>query len=104
MGEPGHKTVPVAFEREHGCTEGEWLGWLAGAAGAHTLRLGPPGHAGIGIGAGHLHLQWSVLPPRQIASIRMPRLQVGYRFERVDDAARAVFMRYFDLYLQRGGG
>jgi len=108
--EPGHETVPAhglvpkAFEREHGCTEAEWLGWLSGAVGAHALRLGSPGRADIGIGAGHLHLQWRVLPPRQIALIRMPRMQVGYRFDQVGDAARAAFMRYFDLYMQRGGG
>jgi hypothetical protein len=49
-------------------------------------------------------LRWTVLPPRQIAMIRMPRMAVVFAFDAVDDAARAAFMRYFDLYMQRGGG
>jgi len=27
-----------------------------------------------------------------------------YQFNEVDDAARSEFMRYFDLYMHRGGG
>jgi hypothetical protein len=96
--------LPAQFEREHGCTVSEWLGWLPGAVGGHALELGAPGEGRVSIGAGYLHLQWQALPPRQIALIRMPRLQVSYRFDAVSDADRAAFMRYFDLYMQRGGG
>jgi hypothetical protein len=34
----------------------------------------------------------------------MPRLAIAFHFERVDEAKRQAFMRYFDLYTQRGGG
>jgi hypothetical protein len=34
----------------------------------------------------------------------VPRLGVSYRFDGVDTEARREFMRYFDLYTQRGGG
>lgn len=93
-----------AFEREQGCTEAEWLSWLPGAVRDHAWRRTGPGEAEVTVGDGRLLLAWQVLPPRQIALIRMPRLQVRYRFENVDAGARSRFMQYFDLYLQRGGG
>jgi hypothetical protein len=96
--------IPSAFEREYGCTEVEWLRWLPGAVREHALTLPEPGVAGVHIACGCLHLRWTVLPPRQIAMIRMPRMAVVFAFDEVDDAARAAFMRYFDLYMQRGGG
>jgi hypothetical protein len=92
------------FEREYGCTETEWLRWLPGAVREHGLSLGHAGQAHIAIGGGELRLGWTVLPPREIAMIRMPRMSVTFAFEAVSDEARAGFMRYFDLYLQRGGG
>ena len=92
-----------SFEREYGCSEAEWLRWLPGAVRAQALTLSE-GRAAVGIGTGHLRLQWRPLPPRRIALITLPRLQVRFAFEHVEDSARASFMRYFDLYLQRGGG
>jgi hypothetical protein len=92
------------FEREHGCTDAEWRGWLPGAVRDHALALGAAPVAQVHIGGGDLQLQWQVLPPRRIALIVMPRLQVVYRFSGVPPAARQAFMRYFDLYMQRGGG
>jgi hypothetical protein len=93
----------AAFEREHGCTEAEWLGWLPGAVGPHTLHI-TPGAARVDLAPGTLSLHWQVLPPRRIALIVLPRLAVRYAFDAVDDARRQAFMRYFDLYMQRGGG
>ena len=29
----------AAFDREMGCTEAEWLGWLPAAIGAHPYQL-----------------------------------------------------------------
>ncbi len=97
--------IAAAFEREYGCTEAEWLRWLPGAVRAHALSLAESAHeAGVDLGAGSLRLAWTPLPPRRIALIRMPRMTVRFAFDSVDAAARAEFMRYFDLYLQRGGG
>jgi hypothetical protein len=94
----------AAFEREQGSTEAEWLQRLPGAAGEHALALSSPGRAVVTIGSGRLCLAWTVLPPRQIALIRLPRVQVSYRFEGVADDVRQRFMKRFDLYIQRGGG
>lgn len=96
--------VAEAFEREYGSTEAEWLQSLPGAVAGHALQVGAPGQAQVALVEGRLHLRWSVLAPRQIALMRMPRLLVGFRFEGVDPAARQGFMRFFDLSLQRGGG
>ncbi len=100
-------SLPEAFDREMGCTEAEWLSWLPGACrGAPLTRDGAQATVQIGAGeaAGRLHLQWQTLPPRRIALVTLPRLAVSFRFEGVAPEARAAFMRYFDLYMQRGGG
>ncbi len=96
-------SLGTEFSREHGTTEAEWLQQLPGAVRDHALTLGP-GEAWVAIGSGTLHLQWDVLPPRQIALIRMPRLLVRYRFSDVPDEPRARFLRYFFLFIQKGGG
>ena len=96
--------VPASFEREQGFTETEWQRCLPGAVRDHALALPAPGQAVVTIGAGTLRLHWTVLPPRRIALVSLPRLAVRYRFDGVDTAERCEFMRYFDLYTQRGGG
>jgi hypothetical protein len=94
---------PEAFEREYGFTEADWLRCLPGAASPHELQIGPGG-ARIGIGVGALALHWAAQPPRRIALVRLPRLQVGFHFDGLDGAARESFMRRFDLFMHRGGG
>jgi hypothetical protein len=94
---------PASFDREMGCNEAELLGWLPGASRERPVSVGL-GQATVEIGAGQLVLTWQTLPPRQIALLRMPRLAVSFRFSGVDEAQRQSFMRYFDLYTQRGGG
>ena len=96
--------VAMAFEREYGCTEADWLRDLPAAVAPQALVLEPPASAHVALGPGRLHLQWSKLPPRRIALLNMPRLQVGFRFEAVDPPLRQHFMKRFDLVLQRGGG
>jgi hypothetical protein len=91
------------FERDYGCTEAEWLRWLPGAVGAHALQL-TPGAAQVEIDGGRLRIRWAELPPRRIALLHLPRLQVEFGFDAVGDEARRRFMHHFDLFLQRGGG
>ena len=91
------------FDREMGCTEAEWLMWLPAAIGLHPWQR--DGHRiRVRIEAGELTLQWQALPPRVIGLVRMPRLQVAFRFEGLDSSQRLAFMKRFDLYMQRGGG
>jgi hypothetical protein len=39
-----------------------------------------------------------------IALVRLPRLHVSFCFAGRDADQRLVFMKRFDLYMQRGGG
>lgn len=95
---------PCSFERDTGGTEAEWLLRLPGACNGNPLRVeGARATVMLGDGAS-LRLAWRELPPRQIALMRMPRMAVSFRFEGSSAEARQAFMRYFDLYMQRGGG
>ena len=91
------------FEREMGCTEAEWLGWLPAAVGACAWQRNGQS-ASVEVPPGALALRWETRPPRVIALMRMPVLHVRFAFSGLDDAQRCVFMRRFDLYMQRGGG
>jgi hypothetical protein len=98
------QALPESFEREHGVTEADWLATLRGAVAEHPLQVGN-GQAVVTIGAaGRLDLHWHALPPRAIALMRMPRLHVAYRFSGLSAEGQARFLRYFDLFMQRGGG
>ena len=92
------------FRREQGFTEADWLACLPGAVRGCALCIVGPGRATVRIGAGMLHLAWQQQPPRRIALMRMPVLATHYRFDGVTEDERQAFMKYFDLYTQRGGG
>jgi hypothetical protein len=93
------------FIREQGFTVADWQQVLPGAVAPHAWQAGPgPEEWQVQIGQGRLHLRWTVLPPRAIALVRLPRLQVDFRFTDVGTDDRVRFMRHFDLYTQRGGG
>jgi hypothetical protein len=91
------------FEREMGCTEAEWLGWLPAAVGACPWQHdGSSAH--VNIGHGGLQLRWQTMPLRVIALMRMPVLRVNFAFNGLNAEQRYAFMKRFDLYMQRGGG
>ena len=94
---------PACFERDMGCTEREWLGWLPAAMGEvswqrQATRVTAP------LSTGQLQIEWRVCEPRAIALMRIPRLWVRFEFEEVGEDERHRFMKRFDLYMQRGGG
>jgi hypothetical protein len=95
---------PAQFSREQGFTETDWLSCLPGAVRGRPWCRPRDGQAVVEIGDGRLHMAWQPLAPRQIALIRIPRMAVSYRFEAVGDDTREAFMKYFDLFMQRGGG
>lgn len=91
------------FDREMGCTETEWLGWLPEAMGSVEWQQ-KSGSAHAQLGVGSLNISWQTGEPRRIALFKIPRLLVQFRFEGLDDEQRYTFMKRFDLYMQRGGG
>jgi hypothetical protein len=94
---------PARFERDMGCTEHEWLGWLPAAMGEVEWQRDGAG-ARARLQTGELRIEWQAASPRAIALVRIPRLCVRFVFDRVSDAERHQFMKRFDLYMHRGGG
>ncbi|MFN0186398.1 MAG: hypothetical protein ACKVQR_21505 [Aquabacterium sp.] len=93
------------FEREMGCVEREFRSWLPGATRNAPMADDGPGRIRLSLPAGGtLSLSLETLPPRQLGMARFPRLQVVFDFIDTADADRVAFMRYFDLFTQRGGG
>ncbi len=74
------------------------------ATGRLPSREPTPDRLVVCVGAGTLTIGWTVLQPRVIALVRLPRMHVRFAFDRVAADERAAFMRRFDLHLQRGGG
>lgn len=96
--------VPRAFEREMGCTAAELRGWLPEATRGAPIAWQGEG-ADVQLDGGLLALRWQARAPRRIALISLPRLHVSFAFDAgVSDDERRRFLRYFDLYTQRGGG
>jgi len=94
---------PARFEREMGCSETEWLRALPAAMGnVSWQQTGCTVSAALGEGC--LTITWRQGEARVIALLRMPRLHVVFDFQGVAETPRQVFMKRFDLYMQRGGG
>lgn len=95
---------PPRFEREMGCTVADLRAQLPGASRGAAIDWHDDG-ADVHLTPGLLRLRWRLLPPRRIALITLPRLAVHFEFAPTVDAdARTRYMRFFDLYTQRGGG
>ena len=97
----GH--YPFAFEREMGCTEAELRAWLPGAVREAPIVWRDQG-AEIALDGGTASIEWQPRAPRRIALIVLPILHVRFAAVNIDEATWQRFMRYFDLYTQRGGG
>jgi len=96
-------TAAGELRREMGCTRGEFLRWLPGAAGHAPIVSDGDMHRVL-LDHGTVEISITELPPRRIASITLPVLGVRFRFIGMDEAERAAFMDYFDHYTRRGGG
>ena len=97
----GH--YPFAFEREMGCTEAELRAWLPGAVREAPI-VWRDRRAEIALDGGTASIEWQTREPRRIALIVLPILHVRFAAANIDEATWQRFMRYFDLYTQRGGG
>lgn len=92
------------FTREMGCTPQELQAWIPGA-GRHVPVQWSPHSAVLELEAGaRLQLTWTVLPPRRIALLNLPRLALHFDFGDAPAELRRSFMNHFDLYTRRGGG
>ena len=97
--------VPEQFDRTMGCTAAELISWLPRSLPDAQLVVDVTlGRCVASWPEGSLRLQWSPLPDRCIALLRIPQLQVHFAFEGLDDAARYARQKFFDLHTHRGGG
>jgi hypothetical protein len=100
------RSYPPTFTRDYGCTEAEWLRWLPQAMGEGEIvrTRGQAEQRWTAHPDALLLLQWRELPPRVIALVRLPRLEVRFSFTGLPDDERHRYMVRFDQHLQRGGG
>ncbi len=101
---PGAAGAPDAeLRREMGCTREEFLRWLPGAS-RHAPIVTTGDVYRVLSDHGTVEISIAALPPRRIASITLPVLEVTFRFVGMDAVARTAFLDYFDHYTRRGGG
>lgn len=93
----------IALERDVSATTQEYL---------HGLRLAFPsgvevsddGQVRVSNAGVCLEIRYSILPPRVIALLRLPRLLVNLRFTSGTPAEQQAMLNYMDRAMQRGGG
>lgn len=96
-----------AFTRTMGCNGDELAGWLPRALPAASLAIAGDAACGscrASYPDGELLIEWHGLAPRQIALLRVPRLEVRFSYSGLEAARREAIQLYFDRATQRGGG
>ena len=91
------------LQREMGCTRDEFVRWLPGATRHAPMQLNAD-NAVLRTGGATIEISFTQAPPRRIALVSMPVLEVSFRFSGAGANAYREFMAYFDLYTKRGGG
>ena len=99
--------VARPFERIMGCTPTELLGWLPRALPGARLEIESKpefGSCRASFDDGQLQVEWQVMTPRQIALLRISRLNVCFSYSGLTNPRREEIQAYFDRATQRGGG
>jgi hypothetical protein len=96
-------TDTYALRREMGCTREEFLRWLPGATRQAPMQMHAD-KAVVQVGNARIEFTFTAAPPRRIARVSIPVLEVTFQFSGADASAYREFMAYFDLYTKRGGG
>ncbi len=97
--------VPQTFDRVMGCTASELVSWLPRALPDAELATDVTGQRNVAIWVGgSMELRWITLPPRRIALLEIPQLQVTFAYTGLNDEARYRIQKCFDLQTHRGGG
>lgn len=97
--------IPPRFIRQMGCTHEDMLRWLPTALPGADLDIRPTEKTCVARwGWGTLTIRWAVCPPRQIALLAIPCMDVTFEYRGASDEQRYQTQRRFDLETQRGGG
>jgi hypothetical protein len=85
------------------CTRADLARWLEQLVG-DDHGMAREGRARLALDWGMLEVETAELPPRRVALLRLPQLDVRFRYDpALRDQARA-WIAYFDHHTQRGGG
>jgi len=96
-------TDEFLLQREMACTREDLLRWLPGATRHAPMRVFAD-KALVRAGDATIEISFTQAPPRRIALVSMPVLNVAFRFSGAGADEYREFMAYFDLYTKRGGG
>lgn len=97
--------IPPRFVRQMGCTQEELLRWLPQALPGSQLDIrAQEKRCEARWDWGTLTICWKVCPPRKIALLAIPCMDVVFEYEGATDEQRYQVQRRFDLETQRGGG
>ena len=97
--------IPQTFTRNMGCSSADLLRWLPKALPGAELDVQPEAGACVARWDwGTLTLHWVVRPPRQIALLSIPCMDVTFEYDGASDEQRYQTQRRFDMETQRGGG
>lgn len=90
-------------QRVMACTPADLARWLVELTGSDH-GLGRTGTAELVLDWGVLTIEAAPMPPRRVALLRLPQLDVRFRYDPAfRDQARA-WITHFDHHTQRGGG
>jgi hypothetical protein len=85
------------------CTRADLARWLEQLLG-HDHGMGHDGRARLEFDWGVLEVETAELAPRSVALLRLPQLDVRFRYDpALRDQAQA-WITHFDHHTQRGGG
>jgi len=93
----------VQFSREMGFTRSEFFRILPAALASRPYTETAQ-RINVELDKGSWTIDISEQKYRQIASIRLPYLEVAFCFQGLEQQSVDEIMRYFDLRYQRGGG
>jgi len=94
----------TVIELEMGLSEKDFGDVLANATKPYSIQTTSTGYSLKNDQQQTVIIDKTVLSPRAIASIRLPRMMVVLTFEGHTETGVTEFMKRFNRYMHRGGG
>lgn len=92
------------IELEMGLSEKDFDDVLTNATKPYVIQATSTGYNLENDQQQKIIIEKKVLPPRVIASFKLPRMMVVLTLEGHDESAIEAFMKRFNRYMHRGGG
>ena len=101
MFDDGNRFLKIV--REMGYTHSDFFRLLPGAMGQHEYAVSGT-TVTCQIGSGRLTISLSPEGERRLVLVVIPRTEITFDFENVEEADQIEFLRYFDLRFMKGLG